>query len=431
MAFIQISNPGLTPDTVADYELQNNLLSKLQDGLDTACFTLSDDDRIILNSDGIIEYNGALYKILTDIDLTDSIKGVLRTNDTCYLAFNGNSLEAVPDKGDLIVSKNARYLGNKRLLNTMFRYSEIINWNIYNLYVSPASVEVHDNTLVLPTTQRVIIYKDDVISFPSPLAANVQIRSMTDVVYGKGLFVMVGGYSSGGSTKGIFTSPDGVTWTQVYSNSALAEFEIIFGNDMFVMICYSGNNGTAYVFTSADGISWNSASPFGSGLTGICNLKFINGLFYLVDNKNIHSSPDGITWTQLSFTDDISFFAFDGTTVLATRTISSTTQHYYSNNFTDWYISYISEITAGYQKVFYEDGVFMISLIDKFLTSRDCINWKLHDTPFVINKVVYRNRKLYFISTKLLVTPHFVDFGRYDLNTNRYIFSDSVYQLKD
>jgi hypothetical protein len=138
LSFQKIQSPENVPSAdIADYQKQNAILSASYLGLDTSCLSII-EGKVILKANGIIEYNGVLYKILTDIDLTNDINNIFLTNDFCCLAFNGDSISAVSDKGTLLQSKNARYLSSgKRLLNVMLRYSDdFTKWDKRLLYTS-------------------------------------------------------------------------------------------------------------------------------------------------------------------------------------------------------------------------------------------------------------------------------------------------------
>ncbi len=118
---------------------------------------------------------------------------------------------------------------------------------------------------------------------------------LSDITFGKDLFVAVG-------NKQVLTSSDLNTWTQrvnvfdwkrvtPHSNYLSA---VTFGNNMFVTVGWSGR-----LFTSQDGIEWTERS---SGTSD--NLKdviFENGSFLVVGNSGtMLSSKDGISWAERS-----------------------------------------------------------------------------------------------------------------------------------
>ena len=118
---------------------------------------------------------------------------------------------------------------------------------------------------------------------------------LSDITFGKDLFVAVG-------NKQVLTSSDLNTWTQrvnvfdwkrvtPHSNYLSA---VTFGNNMFVTVGWSGR-----LFTSQDGMEWTERS---SGTSD--NLKdviFENGSFLVVGNSGtMLSSKDGISWVERS-----------------------------------------------------------------------------------------------------------------------------------
>jgi hypothetical protein len=104
------------------------------------------------------------------------------------------------------------------------------------------------------------------------------------VVFGAGLFVV-----SDSNGTGVWSSPDGTTWT---GRGTGARY-IYFANGLFL-----ANDG-ASLWTSTDGINWTSRTVSGIGSNGITHITFGNGLFVLVANNGfIATSPDGTTWTS-------------------------------------------------------------------------------------------------------------------------------------
>ncbi|MDG0811293.1 WD40/YVTN/BNR-like repeat-containing protein [Cohnella rhizosphaerae] len=107
-----------------------------------------------------------------------------------------------------------------------------------------------------------------------------------DVAYGDNLYVAVGQSGT------ILTSPDGVTWTTQNSNTYYDLNRITYGNGKYVAV---GNSGV--IFTSTDGIAWTSNV---SGTTNqLYAVAYGNGLFVAGgQNKIILTSPDGAIWTE-------------------------------------------------------------------------------------------------------------------------------------
>jgi hypothetical protein len=98
--------------------------------------------------------------------------------------------------------------------------------------------------------------------------------------------VAVGYYGS------VYTSPDGVSWTERTSGTTERLYRVAYGKNIFVAVGWNGN-----IFTSPDGVSWaQQTSPTGNTLYGV---SYGNGTFIAVGhNGTIITSTNGITWTK-------------------------------------------------------------------------------------------------------------------------------------
>lgn len=77
---------------------------------------------------------------------------------------------------------------------------------------------------------------------------------LNDIVWGDNQFVSVGyGRSNAGQRSAIFTSPDGINWTNRY-NYPVEFNKVLFVNNLFFVLSSSSNS----TFQSADGINWQS-----------------------------------------------------------------------------------------------------------------------------------------------------------------------------
>jgi outer membrane protein assembly factor BamB len=114
---------------------------------------------------------------------------------------------------------------------------------------------------------------------------------LNKVGYGNGMFVAFG-HGNGRDT--IFTSPDGVTWTQRYEgssgNGGLGGFA--YGNGEYVISGWNDAGGVT--ITSSDGVNWTKHVPN----TPWNGITFAAGKFMFVNDWGISTSQDGITWTQ-------------------------------------------------------------------------------------------------------------------------------------
>lgn len=107
---------------------------------------------------------------------------------------------------------------------------------------------------------------------------------LSDVCYGNGTFVAVGGEYAKGR---ILSSPDGLTWTEV-PTAVTEDFRgVAFGNGLFV-----AGAGTK-VLTSTDGMSWQSrADSPGVGKIAYGGGKWVGS----AGNGRFYQTMDLITW---------------------------------------------------------------------------------------------------------------------------------------
>lgn len=133
--------------------------------------------------------------------------------------------------------------------------------------------------------------------------AGVHGTQLTGVAYGNGTYVAVGQYL-GGDGGVVETSTDGANWTlqTSYPGSIYNLYDVAYGNGTFVAVgwdAYTGNN----ILSSTNGINWAAHTTI---IFNVNRVIFGGGLFVAVGdgqtisgttNRNIYTSPDGITWT--------------------------------------------------------------------------------------------------------------------------------------
>ena len=160
--------------------------------------------------------------------------------------------------------------------------SNAINWNI-SANFSASTIAFGNNLFVAfnaPTSQGLILSSNGttwtrITTTVNPFA----------ITFGKGLFVGVGGFGP------ILTSNNGTNWNSI-ANPGDYLSSAAFGNGQFVI------TGDASIYTSSDGVTWSQEA---SSLTqnGIGHVFFGNGLFLLqAPDFSILSSPDGTNWTK-------------------------------------------------------------------------------------------------------------------------------------
>lgn len=145
------------------------------------------------------------------------------------------------------------------------------------------------------------------------------ILTLTGVTYGNGRYVAVGQFV-GDDNGAIETSDDGINWTirNQLNYSILDLYNVTFANGMFVACGWQGDGIFGNLYTSTNGVNWTSHAtqifniysvtcgqvssivpPFTQNLfVAVGDGNLVNGTGQT--NKNIYTSPDGITWTARS-----------------------------------------------------------------------------------------------------------------------------------
>jgi hypothetical protein len=125
-----------------------------------------------------------------------------------------------------------------------------------------------------------------------------QVGGFLDIAYNGSIYVAI---TSSGSVQ---TSPNLVNWiTRTLANyTSVTTNTVVYGNGIF-MISGTSNIGTYHnIWTSTDGITWTdrgAISGIVSSTEGVF-LSFVNGYFYAVGfSNNAYRGTDGITWSVL------------------------------------------------------------------------------------------------------------------------------------
>ena len=116
-------------------------------------------------------------------------------------------------------------------------------------------------------------------------------QGVTALTFGNGLYIA--GVTAAGP-RPIWTSPDGITWTERQELGGAPILSLAFGNNIFVA---GVQDAIDSIWTSSDGITWTSRGNL--GFSNPNTLTFGNGIFVAgTANSRVWTSPDGITWTE-------------------------------------------------------------------------------------------------------------------------------------
>jgi len=195
---------------------------------------------------------------------------------------------------------------------------------------------------------------------------------LTGAAFGNGVFVTAGQYGN------IFTSATGLNWsesrlTKIEDNTLPFIESVTFGSGLFVAVgdADSLDTGTPVpaIFTSPDGLKWTQRSEFTQDFaTGVANMDLFgaaagtyggNPLYVAVGTAGtIITSPDGIAWTNHSITtQNLNAVAFGGVNFVA---VGDKGVIWYSPNGTSWTAASLGITNPPhFQSVAYGNGTFV------------------------------------------------------------------------
>ena len=197
------------------------------------------------------------------------------------------------------------------------------------------------------------------------------------VTYGNGLYVSVG--------NAIFTSPNGVTWTQRTIPTGVGNLEsVTYGNGLFVAEAWMTTNS---IITSPDGITWTQrTTPSGF----FDNITYGNNIFVVVGSSGaIMTSPDGITWTAR--TSNVSNY-LAGVTYgngLFVTSGSYSTSYTTSPDGITWTARTAPNNLQG--QIAFGNGIFVSDAPCSSMSSPDGISWTWLSTGCNFNSITYGN----------------------------------------
>jgi len=301
------------------------------------------------------------------------------------IGYGSNSFVAVGVGGVIVASPDANVW-------TQSSSGSFTNFN---------AVAYGNNTFVTSNGRIALTSPDGAVWNTTPLVSDDSLTSYTirDIVYGNGLFVAVG---SADGKDVIRSSSDGMNWTNrlVRPSSAYSYFRrVVYGNGTFVAI------GDSFVYTSADGLIWTERPmEIQYRFNGI---TYGNGMFFAVGSGDyadlLLTSPDGIKWTVSALKARSEFYgiAYGNNTLVAVgqrlnngKDVVLVRREGRSPSLRSW-----SNDAAGFNLVNYitfASGKFILALGvhgKPFATSSDGLKWtvKAPSLPVTFNSIAYAN----------------------------------------
>lgn len=232
----------------------------------------------------------------------------------------------------------------------------------------------------------------------SPEPGSIFAYFITDVTYGKGKFVAVGGKGT------IAYSADGITWTAVEDSKFP---ETSFDGNYIYAIGYGGATGNekfiaggdeGNMVISSDGVTWEAVEDSKLG-NEIYAIAYGNGKFVAGDNGGnmAYSTDDGTTWVLISSTFgngiwDITYG--DGMFVAVGMKSVGHDGFYggfiaYSNNGIDWTdVSDSADLQSPILAIAYGNGIFVAVGEDgETVYSTDGASWETATNIFGTNEI--------------------------------------------
>lgn len=306
-----------TPGTIGD--IDNPLSIQYADGLWFGSTNHSGAPGVFKSTDASTwtTYNATLPGALPGV-ITDLQRGVIPYSLTADATLRKSPSSSFTANA-IIETTVVQYVAVGDYFNGTYQQAQMITsapnsylaWTTAYIDVNPEENFFYDvaygnNTWVAVGAERRIYFSTDGIVwsytgnvFPSGHYAD-------HVIFANNLFVTSGFY-------GIYTSPDGITWTQRFARTIDAENirAIAYDGTTYAALGYAtiGGAGTTKTLrlTSTDGVTWTKGTDFISALRGVDLLTYGNGTWLLIGSTAFvaqrlvytASSPTG-TWTAQS-----------------------------------------------------------------------------------------------------------------------------------
>jgi len=123
-------------------------------------------------------------------------------------------------------------------------------------------------------------------------------HSVSDIAFGEGLFVAVGGIA--GNNPFIKSSPDGINWTaRPVFHSLNVYVRVFYANGLFIVTgLFDSVEGRGAIVTSPDGINWTNRTATSNLEISSAFISFASGTYFATGKRKLYSSADGLVWIQ-------------------------------------------------------------------------------------------------------------------------------------
>ncbi len=304
----QNEGEGLFTIQVSDIDWDNSVASPNIPVLDFLDLTFDGIDYALFNNDAVVETptpsQGKYYAVSGRMIISSSDKQIWQTE---YATYNGN-LTAIASgyttknpgvETHIAVGNSSSILMQQRSGSNASHWLELAT-GIANGFNNIQ----FDGSRFMAVSKQNVAFSDNGYQW-----AGVTVNTDTefrDIIFANDLYVIVG---DGGT---IETSAEGVSWQLQTSGTVERLNAIAYGNGSFVAV---GESGT--ILSSTDGGSWLSRI---SGISDHLNqVVWQQSQFVAVgDGSKVLTSPDGISWTQQTSIDtgNIRSVLFDGSELL-------------------------------------------------------------------------------------------------------------------
>lgn len=210
------------------------------------------------------------------------------------------------------------------------------------------------------------------------ISLSTETDDLWGVDYWNGLFVAVG------ISGRVYTSPDGITWSN-HTNDNLGNLLSVSHNDTKFVACGS----VGRIFSSTDGQNWATSNV---GTSNQLNrIIYANNLFVVVSHSGyIYTSPDGDTWTlrNSGTTQDLEDVIWDGSQFVAVGWNGAVCT---SPDGITWSAKTLNS-TYSFLSIDYYDGIYLFGIVNaRFVISHDLQSLELLATEGGGNPYRIRN----------------------------------------